>query len=136
MQKNSIDKYLLKYAEKEAGEIDLVPEVYDYVVVIPVCDEAFDCLETVFSEIDKSLLVLVVLVVNSPDINENPKYQINNFKYINSLIDESSLEYLLTTHCRLLKFNHFFDTILVDRNSDGLQIDKNAGATGTPLKVS
>lgn len=127
IKKNTIDKYLLKYAEKGVHEIDVVMDVYDYVIVIPICNELSDCLDTIFSEIDKSLSVLVVLVVNSPSTNINPKYQINNIKYINKLTNKSNLNYHLSNHCRLLKFSDKFDTVLVDRNSDGLQIDENLG---------
>ena len=124
MQKNTIDKYLENYAEKESHGIDCFlranDRVYQYIVVIPICNEADDCVDCIFSETDKNLSVLIILVVNSPESNKNPEFVINNDKFIKRLKNKSSFVSALSNNCRLLNFTNNFDVLLVDRSSQGL----------------
>jgi hypothetical protein len=71
--------------------------------------------------------VLVVLVVNSPNSDSNSHFEENNTSLIKSLYKKSNLSKAISNHCSLLSFNDFFDTIVVDRNSEGLQIDEKLG---------
>ena len=128
MFNKSMDKYLLNYAEIESQDIAVVSSNYDYVVVIPICNEDDECLASIFSNIDKTQSVLIVLVVNSPiDNPQSPLWMENNKIFIQKLIKNSSSDTTLYNNCQLLKTANFFDIILVNRNSKGQQIKANHG---------
>lgn len=119
----AVIQYLSKYAEKESMQLTTLGKNYDYVIVIPICNESNDCLRTVFSNIQEK--VLIVVVVNSP-IGQT-KWQENNFIFINQLSNSSKQITKLSADCQLLKFNQFKDVLLVDRNTEDKQIHADNG---------
>jgi len=125
--KDHIEKYLSEYAEEEVNKVKGINENYDYVIVIPICYESYDCINAIFSKIDKSLSVLVILVVNSSRNLKHKKYFDTNNRFINRLVAESTSCNTISKNCKLLKNKNKFDTVLVDRNSVGQQIDKKQG---------
>ena len=119
----AVKKYLANYAENESQQLDLLNQDYDYVIVIPVCNESLICLETIFSKIDEA--VLIIAVVNSP--LDKKEWQLNNELFINSLSKSSNESSVLSTVSRLLKFDKLNDVLLVDKNSQGNQINADYG---------
>lgn len=120
-------KYLQYYAETESQVLQSLTAVYDYVSVIPVCDENLDCLDVIFAEI-KERSVLLIVVVNSPI--ENPcttQWQQNNQKFMVALNQKATSSSTLNKHCQLLHFYDFNDVVLVDKNSDSQQINDEYG---------
>ena len=111
------------YAEAESKDIQFFHYCYDYVVVIPVCNEASDFLENVFSLITDECLI--VLVVNSPIGNE--KWQTSNQFLIDNLRNKSKSTTQVTNTIEHLRFESFHDVLLVDRNSSGFQINPKQG---------
>ena len=128
MQKNTTDKYLTNYAESEAKNIAKIKETYKYVVVIPICNERVDVLKSIFLQINKNQSVLVILVVNSPANHvKSFKWCKQNALFINKIKKNINFNYKLSNNIELIKTDEFFDTIIVDRNSQGRKIDKDQG---------
>ncbi len=123
MDNQTIQKYLKNYAEAESKQFQYFSENYDYVIVIPACDEDKDFLRSVFSLIRDNCLV--VLVVNSP-IGHN-QWQVNNHCLIKYLTNTTSSGFSVSDNIKLLKYKDFFDVLLVDRNSEGLQLNPKQG---------
>ena len=119
----AVIQYLAKYAEKESTQLKSLGKTYDYVIVVPICNEAQDCLQTIFSKINEN--VLIIAVINSPV--GNVKWQENNTLFINQLITESKQKFQLVTDCHLLHFNQFNDVLLVDRSIQDKQIHADYG---------
>jgi len=119
----AIKKYLSVYAETESMRVEKIAHVYDYVIVIPIYNESPDCLQTIFSNIINTN-VLLIIVVNSPGNNNICK---TNCLFIKQLIEKANLQYDLHTNCKLLKFSGFNDIVLVNRNSKDLQLPAESG---------
>ncbi|MFK8011594.1 MAG: hypothetical protein AB8B80_06105 [Marinicellaceae bacterium] len=127
MSESALDKYLERYAENEVIEIDLVEESYDYVLVIPICNEPFDCLKKIFSGICQDEKVLVILVVNSPDNSLKPEFQTNNTSFIESLVNQAQNRYTLSEIAVFIQSYLLFDIVLINKNSQGNQIKTKQG---------
>lgn len=123
MSSRAVSKYLDIYAEQESKDIGLITKSYDYVIVVPVCNESADCLETIFLNIQDN--VLIIAVVNSPVGKE--QWQKINALFINQLYENSKLITDLLPFGKLLEFNDFNDVLLVDRNASGQQIHSDSG---------
>ena len=119
----AVVQYLAKYAENESTQLEPLDNTYDYVIVVPICDEEYDCLQTIFSNIKEN--VLIIVVTNSPIGKTNR--QENNTLFIKQLINISKRDYKLSSGCQLLQFNQFNDVLLVDRNTQGKQIHADYG---------
>ncbi len=119
----AIAQYLAKYAEKESSQINPLDNIYDYVIVIPICNEGYDCLQTIFSQVKDD--VLIIVVVNSPIDKTN--WQKNNTLFINWLTIDSKQKTELSADCQLLQYNNFNDVLLVDRNTQSKQIKADYG---------
>ncbi len=113
----------MHYAEGESQQISLHSCQYDYVVVIPACDEACDFLETVFSHISDRCLI--ILVVNSP-VGQN-QWQNNNILLIDYLFKKSHVNNKINQNVSHLEFSHLPDVLLIDRNSAGMQLNPKQG---------
>ena len=116
-------KYLDSYAEQESRQIQGFTNCYDYIVVIPVCNESPNIVEDVCSHITNKCLL--VLVVNSPD-NQHI-WQQNNQIMIDYLCQNSVSENEVSENIRHLVFDKSYDILLVDRNSTGLQVNPKQG---------
>jgi len=125
--KDNIEKYLSEYAEQEVNQVKGLNENYDHVIVIPICYESYESINTIFSKIDKSISVLVILVVNSPKNLKHKKYFDANNRFINRLEVESISCNTISTNCKLLRYIDKFDIYLVNKNSVGQQIDEKQG---------
>jgi len=135
MSHKAIEKYLANYAEIEIQVLNKIKQSYQHACIIPICNEAFDCLETIFSKI-KTDKLLIITVINSPKSHENSKtWQIHNKKWIETFEQSISSSFKLNQHMTLLKFNKFHDVILIDRNTQGLQIDEKQGV-GLARKIA
>ena len=119
----AVKKYLANYAETESQQLKLLNQHYDYVIVIPVCNESLSCLEKIFSKVNE--VVLIIVVVNSPI--DKKEWQLNNEQFINSLSKLANESSVLSTESRLLKFDKLNDVLLVDKNSQGNQINADYG---------
>lgn len=117
-------KYLKTYSEPESQNINVDNGSYDFVIVIPVCYEELNCLESVFKN-TKQNNVLIIVVVNSPIGNH--EFQLSNQLFIDNLIQNSINQSTINSNCSLLKFSNSNDIFLVDRNSDDLQIKADFG---------
>ncbi|VAW38139.1 hypothetical protein MNBD_GAMMA01-268 [hydrothermal vent metagenome] len=124
MTAKAISKYLASYAQSESNELVALADNYLYVMVIPVCNEDKQCLKTVFSEI-KTNNVLIIAVVNSP--NSHPVWQLHNQKFIKNLENNATNQQQLNINCQLLRFKDFHDILVVDKNSQDLQINPKYG---------
>ena len=125
MLSKPVKKYLQTYAEVESQTLQRVDHCYDYVCVIPICNEAEECLTSIFSNI-KTSNILIIVVVNSPiDVNSN--WQNKNSLFINRLKEISINSSKLSFNCELLEFNGFNDVVLVDKNNEGQQINPDFG---------
>lgn len=122
-QSRAVAKYLAQYAEEDTIGINNLNRVYDYVVVVPLCNESVDCLETIFSNINNN--VLIITVINSP--KNKPIWQDTNARLINKLKKESINQDDLSINSILLKFNEFNDVLLVDKNTINQQIPSDNG---------
>jgi hypothetical protein len=115
---------LALYAEKESIELEnKIKHSYDYVIVIPVCNESLFCLENIFTHINEN--VLIIVVVNSPI--GNAVWQSENTLFINNLLDKSIRRTKVSSDCQLLKFKTLNDVMLVDKNQSGQQLHSDQG---------
>ena len=67
-----------------------------------------------------------MFVVNSPILAKS-NWQYKNNLFINKLKEISASSYQLSFNCDLLKFDGFNDVVLIDRNSEGQQINPDYG---------
>lgn len=131
---SAISKYLKSYAESDCIAFADLKSKYNYVIVIPCCNEDSDFLHTVFKE-NKESSILVILVVNSPYNHENSvRWQKSNRNMIEYLRSEASQIKVFSESGSLLKFSDQYDVILVDRNSKGLQLNSKS-AVGMARKI-
>ncbi len=119
----AVVQYLAKYAENESTHLEPLDNTYDYVIVVPICDEEHDWLQTIFSKIKEN--VLIIAVINSAIGKTN--WQENNTLFIKQLINTSKRDFKLSSGCQLLQFNQFNDVLLVDRNTQDKQINADYG---------
>jgi hypothetical protein len=125
MPSKSVKKYLNTYAEAGTQSIQTLGRCYDYVCVIPICNEAEDCLSSIFGDITSNDILLIV-VVNSP-IAASASWQSKNNIFIKQLKCKSNSICQLSSDCDLLKFDGFNDVILVDKNCEGQQLNPDYG---------
>ncbi len=123
MKSKAFQQYLSNYAEVESKKLQLFTTHYDYVVVIPACNEVPNFLESIFSSIDDNYLI--ILVINSP--NDHSQWQKNNQLVIDYLQRKSKIQQEISDAIKLFKFNAMQDVLLIDRNSEGLQVDPKQG---------
>jgi hypothetical protein len=114
---------LANYAEKETLGLANIKQFYEYVIVIPVCNESLDCLEDIFTHIQENILIIVV--VNSPIGNID--WSIINTLFIDDLHKKSIKNIKVSTDCQLLKFKTFNDVLMVDKNRNGQQLNLDQG---------
>lgn len=122
-QSKALTQYLTHYAEHESKEVKPLISTYDYVIVIPLCNESPECLATIFSKIKDN--VLIIVVVNSPIAKVS--WQEVNSHLINNLNKTSNNQCALSRNCRLLQFDGFNDVLLVDKNTIDQQISSDDG---------
>ena len=118
-----MSKYLANYAEKESIGLARINQSYDYVIVVPVCNESLLCLENIFAHVNENALIIVV--VNSPIGKDD--WQKNNALFIQGLVAKSLQETRLSPCCQLLKFKALNDVLLVNKNEQGQQIHPDQG---------
>jgi hypothetical protein len=119
----TIQKYLSVYAENEQNTITKPLKTYDFVIVIPICNESEHCLKKIFNKI-KNESILVILVVNSVENHVSSKlWQTNNTLFINCL--NNTFE--LNANNTFLEFNSSIDLFIIDRNSAGCQLPEKKG---------
>ncbi len=123
MKSKAFQQYLGNYAEVESQKLQLFTTHYDYVVVIPACNEVSNFLESIFSSIDDNYLI--ILVINSP--NGHIQWQKNNQLVIDYLQRKSKTQQEISDAFKLFKFNGMQDILLVDRNAESLQINPKQG---------
>lgn len=80
-------------------------------------------MESIFAKVNAN--VLIVVVVNSPKAKKS--WQQNNELFIKNLIKNSINKVRLSRESCLLEFEDFNDILLVDRNSQDNQIDRDYG---------
>ncbi|MCF6319229.1 MAG: hypothetical protein L3J83_08130 [Proteobacteria bacterium] len=118
---------MAKYAEPESLQIKCANKIYDYVIVVPICNESNDCLDNIFSRTFSSTTenILIIAVVNSP-VNK-VEWQDANHVFIHHLLEKSTRKTLISKPCQLLEFTNDNDVLLVDKNSAGMQIHADHG---------
>jgi hypothetical protein len=121
---------LANYAEKESLGLAKIKQSYEYVIVIPVCNESLCCLESIFTHINEN--VLIIVVVNSP-IGKFDWHTINTL-FIKNLVDNSIHKTKISLFCLLLNSKSFNDVLLVNQNEEGLQLNPDQGV-GKARKV-
>ncbi|MCF6287853.1 MAG: hypothetical protein L3J53_01275 [Proteobacteria bacterium] len=117
-------KYLQNYAESESKDIAIVTHKYDFVVVIPICNEAHDCLQSIFANITTKKVLLIVVVNSATGYSVA---QQNNQLFLHYWQSRAYNQTSISANCCLLRFNDFHDILLVDKNSDSLQINADYG---------
>ena len=122
----TILKYLSQYAETESIDVSIKSHQYDCVIVIPICNESMLCLHTVFKNIS-AVNILIIAVVNSPKSPKNKKWQSDNQLFINEVCKNSDAQFKVGNNIQLYKYDNSNDILLIDRNSDGQQIDAKQG---------
>jgi hypothetical protein len=123
LKSKAFQQYLFNYAEVESQKLQFLTTHYDYVVVIPACNEVPNFLESVFSLITDNYLI--ILVINSP--NGNSQWQKINQLVIDDLQEKSIAQQVVSDKIKLFKFNAIQDVLLVDRNAESLQINPKQG---------
>lgn len=122
----TIQKYLSVYAEPEQQTITKLEKSYDFVIVIPICNEPNDCLQEILSN-NKSASVLAILVINSPLNHEKSQlWQNSNHLFINHLRSKYKLINNINNH-EILQFSNSIDLLIIDCNSKGQQLPEKKG---------
>jgi hypothetical protein len=104
-------------------QIKPIEDIYDYVLVVPICHESVDCLRSITVNISDN--ILIIAVINSPTNNND--WQQSNELTIKELKDKSYSKHQLYSHCQLLKFKDLSDVIIVDKNTQNNQINQEYG---------
>ncbi len=119
----SINKYLHNYAEAESQDLTLKNLKYDYVVVIPVCNEAENFMQSVFENISED--VLVILVINAP--NGKSSWIAQNHLLIKSLKESSNRNLEIHDNITHIQGNNTPDVLIINRNLGELLLDPKKG---------
>ena len=100
---------------------------YDFVIVIPICNESPDCLTQVFKNIVGDLVLVIAVVISPVSHQTSSLWKTNNSNFISDIRSNFNIKPLNKSLLELYTIKTGIDLLIIDRNSKGLQIPEKKG---------